>query len=129
MIMEGINDIGIGARQGAPAGGITSDALIGGLHQMVERAHMHGIKVIGVTLTPYQGAAYASEAGEAIRDAVNNYIRTSGAFDAVVDYEAVTRDATNPKAFLPAYNNTDHLHPNDAGYKAMGEGIDLKLFR
>jgi lysophospholipase L1-like esterase len=128
MIMEGINDIGIGARQGAPAGGITSEAIIGGLHQMVERAHMHGIKVIGVTLTPYQGAAYASEAGEAIREAVNNDIRTSGAFDAVVDYEAVTRDPANPKTFLPAYNNTDHLHPNDAGYKAMADSVDLSIF-
>jgi lysophospholipase L1-like esterase len=128
MIMEGINDIGIGARQGAPAGGITSDAIIGGLHQMIERAHAHGIKVIGVTLTPYQGAAYASEAGEAIRGAVNNYIRTSGAFDAVVDFEAVTRDPANPKQFLPAYNNTDHLHPNDAGYKAMADSVDLTIF-
>jgi lysophospholipase L1-like esterase len=128
MIMEGINDIGIGSRQGAPAGGISSDALIGGLQQMIERAHMHEIKVIGCTLTPYQGAAYASEAGEVMREAVNNFIRTSGAFDAVIDFEKVTRDPANPKALLPVYNNTDHLHPNDAGYKAMADSIDLSMF-
>jgi lysophospholipase L1-like esterase len=128
MIMEGINDIGIGSRQGAPAGGISSDALIAGLRQMIERAHTHGIKVIGCTLTPYQGAGYASEAGEVMREAENNFIRTSGAFDAVVDFEAVTRDPANPKQFLTGFNNTDHLHPNDAGYKAMADSIDLTIF-
>ncbi len=128
MIMEGINDIGIGSRQGAPAGGISSDALIAGLRQMIERAHTHGIKVIGCTLTPYQGAGYASEAGEVMREAENNFIRTSGAFDAVVDFEVVTRDPANPKQFLTGFNNTDHLHPNDAGYKAMADSIDLSIF-
>jgi lysophospholipase L1-like esterase len=127
MIMEGINDIGIGTRQGAPDGGISSDALIGGLHQMIERAHAHGIKVIGCTLTPYEGAAYASEEGEVIREAENNFIRTSGAFDAVVDFEAVTRDPANPKQFIAGYNLRDHLHPNDVGYKAMADSIDLSI--
>jgi lysophospholipase L1-like esterase len=127
MIMEGINDIGIGTRQGAPDGGISSDALIGGLHQMIERAHARGIKVIGCTLTPYEGAAYASEAGEVIREAENNFIRTSGAFDAVVDFEAVTRDPANPKQFIAGYNLRDHLHPNDVGYKAMADSIDLSI--
>jgi lysophospholipase L1-like esterase len=128
MIMEGINDIGIGSRQGAPAGGISADALIGGLWQMIERAHTHGIKVIGCTLTPYQGAGYASDAGEAIREAENNFIRTSGAFDAVVDFDKVTSDPANPKQILASYNITDHLHPNDAGYKAMADSIDLSIF-
>jgi lysophospholipase L1-like esterase len=128
MIMESINDIGLGTRQGAPAGTISSDALIGGLRQMIERAHTHGIKVIGCTLTPYTGAAYASDAGEVMRTAINNFIRTSGEFDAVVDFELTTRDPDNPKQFLPAYNLTDHLHPNDAGYKAMADSIDLSIF-
>jgi lysophospholipase L1-like esterase len=128
MIMEGINDIGIGSRQGAPAGAISADALIGGLRQMIERAHTHGIKVIGCTLTPYGGAGYASEAGEVIREAENNFIRTSGAFDAVVDFDMATRDPANPKQFLSGYNLTDHLHPNDAGYKAMADSIDLSIF-
>ncbi len=128
MIMEGINDIGIGARQGAPAGKISSDAVIGGLRQLIERAHAHGISVIGCTLTPYEGAGYASEAGEVMREAVNNFIRTSGAFDAVVDFEKTTRDPANPNQFLAPYNTKDHLHPNDAGYKAMADSIDLSLF-
>ena len=127
-IMEGINDIGQGTRQGAPAGGISSDAVIAGLRQLIERAHTHGIKVIGCTLTPYEGAAYYSEAGEVMREAVNNFIRTSGAYDAIVDFDKVERDPANPKQLLPAYNIADHLHPNDAGYKAMADAIDLSLF-
>jgi len=128
MIMEGINDIGIGARQGAPAGKISAEAVIGGLRQMIERAHAHGISVIGCTLTPYVGASYASEAGEAMREAVNDFIRTGGAFDAVVDFETVTRDPANPKQILAQYNTKDHLHPNDIGYKAMADSIDLAIF-
>ena len=95
---------------------------------MIERAHTHGIKVIGCTLTPYGGAGYASEAGEVIREAENNFIRTSGAFDAVVDFDMATRDPANPKQFLAGFNLTDHLHPNDAGYKAMADSIDLSIF-
>jgi lysophospholipase L1-like esterase len=128
MIMEAINDIGIGARQGAPAGGISSDALINAYRQMIERAHTQGIKVIGCTLTPYVGASYASEAGEVMRSALNDFIRNSGAFDAVVDFEKATRDPANPKQILPLYNITDHLHPNDAGYKAIADSIDLSIF-
>jgi lysophospholipase L1-like esterase len=127
-IMEGINDIGQGTRQGTPAGAISSDAVIAGLRQLIERAHTHGIKVIGCTLTPYEGAAYYSETGEVMREAVNNFIRTSGAYDAIVDFDKVERDPANPKQLLPAFNLTDHLHPNDAGYKAMADAIDLSLF-
>ena len=127
MILEGINDIGIGARQ--PGGAVTSDALIGAMRQMIERAHTHGIKVIGCTLTPYVGAGYASENGETVREAVNSWIRTGGAFDAVVDFDAATRDPENPKQFRAAYNNTDRLHPNDAGYKAMADAVDLSIFK
>jgi lysophospholipase L1-like esterase len=129
MILEGINDIGQALRTGAaPEAAITADDIIGAYRQMIDRAHTHGIKVIGCTLTPYVGAAYASDAGEAVRSAVNNWIRTGGAFDAVVDFDAATRDPANPKQFLPAYNNTDKLHPNDAGYKAMADAVDLSLF-
>jgi lysophospholipase L1-like esterase len=127
-IMEGINDIGNGTRQGTPPGAISSDAVIAGLRQLIERAHTHGIKVIGCTLTPYEGAAYFSEDGEVMRQAVNNFIRTSGAYDAIVDFDMVERDPANPKQLLPAYNLTDHLHPNDAGYKAMADAIDLSIF-
>lgn len=121
-IMESINDIGLSQ------GKIPADDLIGGLRQMIERAHTHGIKVIGCTLTPYQGARYATEPGEVTREAINTFIRTSGAFDAVFDFDMVTRDPANPKQFLPGFNISDHLHPNDAGYKAMADSIDLSIF-
>jgi lysophospholipase L1-like esterase len=128
-IMEGINDIGRGT--GANATGedsVTPDDLIGALKQLIERAHAHGINVLGCTLTPYEGAAYYSETGEVMRQAVNRWIRTSGAFDAVVDFEAVVRDPNSPKQIRADYNIRDHLHPNDAGYKAMADAIDLGVF-
>ncbi len=129
MILEGINDIGRAAGAIVPlADAVSTDDLIGAYRQMIERAHMHGIKVIGCTLTPYQGAAYFSDPGEVIRSAVNDWIRTSHAFDAVVDFDKVTRDPANPKQLNPAYNIMDHLHPNDAGYKAMADAIDLSIF-
>jgi len=125
MILEGINDIGAIARGG---GTLTAGDLTGAMHQMIERAHMHGIKVAGCTLTPYQGAGYYSEAGEAIRSAVNDWIRTSSAFDAVVDFEAAVRDPANPKAFRADADCGDHLHPGDAGYAAMANAVDLSIF-
>jgi lysophospholipase L1-like esterase len=129
MILEGINDIGQALRNGAPPeNAITADDIIGAYKQMIERARAHGIKVIGCTLTPYVGAGYASDAGEAVRSAVNTWIRTGGAFDAVVDFDAATRDPANPKQFLRAYNNSDNLHPNDAGYKAMADAVNLSIF-
>jgi lysophospholipase L1-like esterase len=123
-LMEGINDIGLGAKQGT----VSAAKLIAAYKQMIDRAHTHGIKVIGATLTPYVGAFYASPEGEAMREEVNAFIRTSGAFDAVVDFDKLTRDPANPKEFLKAFNDSDHLHPNDAGYKAMADSIDLSLF-
>jgi lysophospholipase L1-like esterase len=95
---------------------------------MVERAHVHGIKVIGATLTPYVGAKYQSAAGETIRVAVNDWIRSSKSLDGVIDFDMATRDPSNPSQFLPVMDCGDHLHPGDAGYKAMGDSIDLKLF-
>jgi lysophospholipase L1-like esterase len=123
MVMEGINDIGLGAKQHT----VSADMLIGAMKQIIERAHTHGIKVVGCTLTPYIGASYASEEGEAMRTALNTFIR-SGAFDAVVDYDQVTRDPNNPTQLLKDFNNTDHLHPNDVGYKAMADSVDLSIF-
>lgn len=129
ILLEGINDIGRATTTAGPRDGtVSSDDLIAAYKQIIARAHMRGIKVMGGTLTPYQGAGYYSEAGEAIREAANAWIRTSGAFDAVVDFEAAVRDPQNPKQFRPGFNITDHLHPNDAGYKAMAEAIDLSYF-
>ena len=125
LILEGINDIG---RLHTVPDGVTAADLILALDQMILRAHAHGIAVIGCTLTPYHGAGYYTENGETIRKAVNDWIRNSGAFDGVVDFEAAVRDPEHPDTFLPADDPGDHLHPNDAGYKVMGDAIDLKLF-
>ncbi len=129
IVMEGINDIGQGAREGAPAdAAVTAEELIAAYRQMAARAHERGIKVIGATLTPYEGAAYYSPAGEVIRSTVNDFIRTSGIYDAVFDFDAVTRDPGNPKHFRTEFNIRDNLHPNDTGYKAMADSIDLSIF-
>jgi lysophospholipase L1-like esterase len=125
-LMEGINDIGRGSM--VPAEAVTADELIGGYKQFIAQAHAHGIEVIGCTLTPYEGAGYAREDGEQIRAALNSWIRTAGAFDAVVDFEAATRDTANPKRFRAEFDPGDHLHPNDAGYQAMADAFDLKIF-
>ena len=127
MILEGINDMNLAGRGGANATGrtLTADDLIGGMKQMIERAHTHGIKVIGCTLTPFGGA---SDGVEAMRQALNLFIRTSGAFDAVVDFDKVIRDPNDPRQFIKEYNNTDRLHPNDAGYKVMADAVDLAIF-
>jgi lysophospholipase L1-like esterase len=129
IVLEGINDIGRATGTNAPPDGtISAEEVIAAYRQIIERAHTHGIKVMGATLTPYEGAAYYSEPGEAIREAVNAWIRTSGAFDGVVDFEAAVRDPEHPKQFRPGFNIMDHLHPNDAGYKAMADSIDLSFF-
>ena len=125
-VMEGINDIGREAT--IPAEAVTADELIGAYKQLIEQAHAHGVQVIGCTLTPYEGAGYYRENGEAIRSAVNTWIRTGGAFDAVVDFEAATRDAANPKRLRAEFDPGDHLHPNDAGYQAMADAFDLGIF-
>ncbi|MDE3137080.1 MAG: SGNH/GDSL hydrolase family protein [Acidobacteriota bacterium] len=130
IVLEGINDLGFPHLPGSfGQQEVTSDALIAGLRQMIDRAHAHGIKVFGCTLTPYEGAVYYSKEGETKRAAINQWIRTSGAFDGVIDFDAAVRDPKNPKRFLPAYDSGDHLHPNDAGLKAMADAIDLKIFQ
>jgi lysophospholipase L1-like esterase len=126
MLLEAINDIGrVGtATPEAP----TAEDLIAGYRQFIDMAHTHGIKVIGCTLTPYVGAGYARPEGEAVREAVNTFIRTGGAFDAVVDFDAATRDSADPKRIRSAFDPGDHLHPNDAGYQAMADAVDLAIF-
>ncbi len=129
MLLEGINDIGNGVGPtAAPENAVTTDDLIGGMKQLIERAHMHGIKAIGCTLTPYAGARYYSDNGEEIRAAYNQWVRTGGAFDAVVDFDKATQDPANPKQIRADYNISDHLHPNDAGYKAMADAVNLSIF-
>jgi lysophospholipase L1-like esterase len=125
VLLEGINDIGRGATTLAEA--VTAEELIFAHKQIIERAHAHGIKVIGATLTPYEGAAYYREEGEAVRQALNAWIRSRGAYDAVADFDAATRDKANPRRIRTEFDPGDHLHPNDAGYQAMADAIDVAV--
>ncbi|HVY93217.1 MAG TPA: SGNH/GDSL hydrolase family protein [Bryobacteraceae bacterium] len=125
MILEGINDIGNQTRINT---GLKSEDLIGALRQIVERAHTRGLKVIGCTLTPYKGAGYYSEDGEVMREAENDFIRHSGIFDAVVDFDAAVRDPNDPHRFRQDMQSGDQLHPSDAGYQVMADSIDLSIF-
>jgi lysophospholipase L1-like esterase len=130
IVLEGVNDLGTLTRD-RPATPDEHRALVArmitGYRQLVARAHAHGIRVIGATVMPYMGMDYyhPDAANEADRQAVNAWIRTGGAFDAVVDLDAVTRDPARPDRLLPAYDSGDHIHPSPAGYRAIGGAIDL----
>jgi lysophospholipase L1-like esterase len=125
VVMEGINDIGLARNNASPS----AADLIAGHKQLIERAHARGLKIYGATLTPFDGAGYFTPEGEAKRQALNDWIRTGGAYDGVIDFDKVTRDPAAPSKFAPAFDSGDHLHPGDAGYKAMGDAVDLALFR
>jgi len=125
IVLEGINDIG-GARDN-PAPGARD--LIAAHRQLIERAHEHGLKIYGATLTPFEGANYYSAVGEAKRQALNEWMRTGKAYDAVFDFDAAVRDPGHPARTLPQYDAGDHLHLNAAGYKAVADAIDLSVFR
>jgi lysophospholipase L1-like esterase len=122
IVLEGINDIGWPHMRGGEYAGdaVSADDIITALRQIAERARAHGIVVYGCTLTPFGGAFYETPDGEAEREGVNQWIRTSGAFDAVLDFDKLTRDPHHRQQFLPAYDSGDHLHPGDAGYEVMG---------
>jgi lysophospholipase L1-like esterase len=124
-VMLGINDIG----NSPNATPIAAEELIAGYRQLIARAHVKGIAAYGATLTPFEGAGYYSPEKEVVRQAVNNWIRSSDEFDGVIDFDRVTRDPAHPTRFLPAYDSGDHLHPNDLGYQAMGNAVPLELFR
>ncbi|HEX4229409.1 MAG TPA: SGNH/GDSL hydrolase family protein [Bryobacteraceae bacterium] len=120
IVLEGINDIGT-------ASGNAED-IIGAYNQLILRAHAHGIRVYGGTILPYEGAAYFSPTGEAIRQKVNEWIRSSGKFDAVIDWDKVMRDREHPLRLAAAVDSGDHLHPSAAGYEKLANAIDLRLF-
>ena len=124
IVLEGINDIGNARRNSTPS----AADLIAAHTQLIERAHARGLKAFGATLTPFWGANYYTDEGEAKREALNTWIRTAHVYDGVVDFDKAARDPNDPKKLLAAYDSCDHLHPSDAGYKAMAEAIDLTLF-
>ncbi len=125
IVLEGINDIGNARQNPTP----TAEDLIAGHKQLIEQARARGLKIYGATLPPFWGAAYYTEVGEAKRQAFNEWVRSSKAYDGVVDFDKATRDPSDPKKLLEKYDSCDYLHPSDAGYKAMGDAIDLSLFR
>lgn len=133
IVLLGINDIGHpGSSAGAPPSEeVTAEEIEAGLLQLVERAHEHGVKVFGATLTPFEDTTlvgFFSPEKEQKRQAVNRWIRTAGKFDGVIDFDAAIRDPSHPARMLPAFDGGDHLHPSDAGQRAMGEAIPLRLF-
>jgi len=127
IVLEGVNDIGA-CKENCDLESIASD-IIGAYRQIIVRAHSQKIKVYGATITPFGGSFYAFPGAERARQAVNQWIRTSGQFDAVIDFDAATRDPNNLPNLSAGFDGGDHLHPNNAGYKAMAGSIDLKLFR
>jgi lysophospholipase L1-like esterase len=130
LVFEGVNDIGTAAAT-PQAQKQVADDLIGAYHQIVRRAHTHGIRVYGGTITPFGGnPEYDDPAGlrEATRQAVNEWIRDSGRFDAVVDFDRAARDPANPRRLLPAYDTGDHLHLNPTGYQALADAVPARLF-
>ena len=131
VILEAINDIGHAADPDPTKvyDVVSAEDLITGFKQMADRAHLHGIKVIGATLTPYVGAKYQSPAGEQMRQTINQWIRTSKDLDGFIDFDKATTDPAHPGTYLPSADGGDHLHPSDGGYKAMGDSIDLKIFQ
>jgi len=137
VLLEGINDLGFpGAKMmghllAPPSAMPTANDIIAAYRQLITRAHDHGLKIIGATLTPWEGTdlpGYYAALKEPVREAINHWIRTSGEFDDVIDFDAVLRDPAHPHRLLPRYASSDHLHPSDAGYRAMADAVNLSLF-
>ena len=131
IVLEGINDIGHPGSSAPESERVTAQDLIGAYRQLIARGHDHGMRVIGATLTPFAVTTlknYFSPAKEAVRKAANEWIRTSNAFDGVIDFERAVRDPADPERMVEGFDSGDHLHPKAAGYRAMGDSIDLGLF-
>jgi lysophospholipase L1-like esterase len=137
IVFEGVNDIGnrFGTRTGGPQlpgmdqPQIDAAQMIVGYQQLIARAHARGIRVIGSPIGPYKGASYWTEEGEAARQTINDWIVNGGAFDGVVRLDTAFADPADPRQMRDGYHMGDHLHGSDAGLKAVGDSIDLKLFR
>ena len=127
ILLEGINDIGFSASEDlAPDQAVTADQIIDGMQQIIARVHAKRARIFGATLTPFKGAAYYYEEGEEKRQTVNHFIRESGEFDGVFDFDEAIQDPENPKRLLPKYDSGDNLHPSDAGYQEMAQTVDLE---
>ena len=129
VVLEGINDLRIDPS-------VTAGDLIGGYRQLIARAHARGLQILGATLLPSEGNSRWTRGSrpstrelEVKRQAINQWIRASMEFDGTIDFDAVVRDPSEPSKLLPEYDSGDHIHPSDAGYRAMGDMVDLELFR
>ena len=135
ILFEGTNDIGqpdtrvLETNPCLSRTQVTADEIIAGYKQIIARTHARGIKIFGATILPYQGFGAWTTTGEAKRVAVNQWIRTSRAFDGIIDFDAALRDPATPSRMAPQYDSGDHLHPGPAGHEAMGNAVDLALFR
>ncbi len=138
IVFEGVNDLGLGygriegplaALMPPPAVKPTRDAMIAGYRQLIARAHSRGLKIYGATIAPYEGAMYHAAEGDAVRQAVNEWIRTSKEFDGVLDFDKAFRDPAKPTQMKEEFQSGDHLHGSDAGYRAVADSVDLALFR
>jgi lysophospholipase L1-like esterase len=137
IVLLGNADIGEGWSGGSnPSEEVTADQIIQGYKQLIERAHAKGLKIYGATLTPFEGFVvpgtpfpFFSPGNEQKRQEVNEWIRTGGEYDGVIDFDKVLRDPNHPSRLLALYDSGDHVHPTDHGYRALADAIDLKLFR
>jgi lysophospholipase L1-like esterase len=128
ILLEGINDIGQSQSRGAlsaPHTPVSALQIVEGYERIIAMAHAAGVRVFGATLTPFRGAHVWTPAGEAKREAVNAWIRSSGAFDGVIDFAAAVTDPGHPQRLAPVFDSGDHLHPDAAGYRAMARAVDL----
>jgi lysophospholipase L1-like esterase len=132
IVLLGVNDLGHPISIAPASEEVTADDLIQGYRQLIARAHQAGIRIYGATMTPFEPTTipnYFTPAREEKRQTVNTWIRTSGEYDGVIDFDAAVRDPAAPSRMLPAFDSGDHLHPNDAGHVAMGRAVPLNLFR
>ncbi|MEM9457508.1 MAG: SGNH/GDSL hydrolase family protein [Myxococcota bacterium] len=130
VLLEGINDIGLPNTMFDPEfpdQDVSASQIIMGMEQIIEQAHDMDLQIFGATLLPYEGAIYFTEDGEAKRQEVNTWIRDSGAFDGIIDFDLTIRDPDNPRSMRPEFDSGDRLHPSDSGMDAMGEAVDLRL--
>ncbi|ABF39967.1 lipolytic enzyme, G-D-S-L [Candidatus Koribacter versatilis Ellin345] len=129
IVLEGVNDLGTRPKEkGAADAGATAADILSAYQQIIREAHSHNIRVYGATILPFDGAAYATSENVADQQKINDWMRTSRAYDAVIDFAKLLADPSHPDRLLPAFDTGDHLHPSAPGYKAMGDAIPLSLF-